>query len=128
MKFIALIYISPEDAANEDPSIIDAHLDFAESAIRAGAYVTCDGLEPPPNARTVRVRDGHAIVTDGPFAESKEVLGGFYVLDCASIDEAVTLAARIPPATHGAIEVRPIAVIPGWDEALAERTARIATA
>ena len=128
MKFIALIYVSPEDAANGDPAMIDAHLDFAESAIRSRNYVTCDGLEPPPNARTVRVRNGEAIVTDGPFAETKEVLGGFYVLDCASMDEAVALAADIPPAKNGAIEVRPIAVIPGWDEALAERTARIATA
>ena len=126
MKFIALIYVSPEDAATGDPEQIEAHLEFASSAIRAGAYVTCDGLEPPPNARTVRVRDGQAIVTDGPFAETKEVLGGFYVLDCDTMDEAVAMAARIPPAAHGAIEVRPVAVIPGWDEALAARTAAIA--
>lgn len=123
MKFIALIYVSPEDAADDDRTALDAHLDFAASAIRAGAYVTCDGLEPPPNARTVRVRDGQSIVTDGPYAETKEVLGGFYILDCATIEDAVALAAGIPAADRGAIEVRPIAVIPGWDEALATRVA-----
>jgi hypothetical protein len=56
--------------------------------------------------------------TDGPFAETKEVLGGFYLLDCKDLDEALELAARIPPAKHGAIEVRPVVDIPGWDEAI----------
>ncbi len=125
MKFIALIYVTPEAAAGGDPADIEAHLDFAAGASRAGTYVTCDGLEPPPAAKSVRVRGGRVQVSDGPFAETKEVLGGFYVLDCANIDEAVALAAGIPPAAHGTIEVRPIAVISGWDEALRERVASV---
>ena len=67
-----------------------------------------EALQPTTTATTVRVRDGEALVTDGPFAETKEDLGGFYLFECQDLDEAIELAARIPGAQHGSIEVRPI--------------------
>ena len=67
-------------------------------------------LGPTSSATTVRIRDGRQLVTDGPYAEVKEALGGYFVLDCPSFDDAVSWAARIPGASHGAVEVRPVHV------------------
>jgi hypothetical protein len=78
----------------------------------AGVLVDGGPLQPPSSATTVRVRDGEPLVTDGPFAELKEQIGGYYVLDCADLDEALRWAARIPAARFGAIEVRPLMVMP----------------
>jgi hypothetical protein len=78
----------------------------------AGVLVDSGPLQPPSSATTVRVRDGEPLVTDGPFAELKEQIGGYYVLDCADLDEALRWAARIPAARFGAIEVRPLMVMP----------------
>jgi hypothetical protein len=72
-------------------------------------------LQPPSSATTIRVREGEPFVTDGPFAELKEQIGGYYVLDCADLDEALRWAATIPAARFGAIEVRPLMVIPGHE-------------
>jgi hypothetical protein len=72
-----------------------------------GIWVTGDQLAPPRRARTVRVRDGKTMVTDGPFAETKEVVGGFDILECSSLEEAVEIAAAHPIAQMGTIEVRP---------------------
>ena len=73
-----------------------------------GTWITGDQLAPPRRARSVRVRDGKAIVTDGPFAETKEVVGGFDLLECDSLEEAVEIAAQHPVAQMGTIEVRPL--------------------
>ena len=73
-----------------------------------GAWLTGDQLAPPRRARTVRMRDGVAAVTDGPFVETKEALGGFDLIECDSFDEAVDIASRHPVAAFGAIEVRPL--------------------
>ena len=73
-----------------------------------GTWVTGDQLAPPRRARTVRVRDGKPIVTDGPFAETKEAVGGFDIIECGSLDEAVEIAAKHPLAELGTIEVRPL--------------------
>ena len=67
-----------------------------------------EGLQPSSAATTVRVRDGERVLTDGPFAETKEQLGGFYLLDCDNLDEAIDWAAKIPGAGHGSVEVRPV--------------------
>jgi hypothetical protein len=120
MKYMMLIYVDPTKMQEPEPGEIDAHLALTREAIGRGAYVTCDALESASNATSVRVRDGHTIVADGPFAETKEVLGGFYVFDCKDRDEAIELAARIPPARHGTIEIRAVAEIPGWDDAVAD--------
>ncbi len=73
-----------------------------------GIWVTGDQLAPPRRARTVRVRDGKALVTDGPFAETKEAVGGFDIIECGSLEEAVEIAAAHPVAQMGTIEVRPL--------------------
>ena len=73
-----------------------------------GIWVTGDQLAPPRRARTVRVRDGKAVVTDGPFAETKEAVGGFDIIECGSLEEAVEIAAAHPVAQMGTIEVRPL--------------------
>ena len=70
--------------------------------------MTADRLQPIAAATTVRIRNGETLVTDGPFAETKEQLGGYYVLECDNIDEALTYAAKIPAAEHGSVEVRPV--------------------
>ena len=86
---------------------------FAEEARRAGKLTDGAELAPTSAATTVRIRDGETLVTDGPFAETKEALGGYFVLDCESLDEAVAVAAKIPGAEHGAVEVRPVYVEEG---------------
>jgi hypothetical protein len=115
-----LIYVTEADMGEPAPGVMDAHLAATKEAIGRGAYVTCDALEPTASAVRVRVRDGKAIRTDGPFAETKEIIGGFYVMDCKDMDEAVDLAAKIPAPPDGCIEIRRVATIPGWDEAVAE--------
>ena len=112
MKFIALIYNEESLYANATPeqtaAIFQAHGEFGEAARAAGVFEGGDGLQGTATATTVRVRDGERLLTDGPFAETKEQLGGFYALECKDLDEALAWAARIPEAQFGAIEVRPV--------------------
>jgi hypothetical protein len=95
---------SPEEMASEMPKWNA----FTESLQAAGAMKAGDALHPPGSATTVRVRDGETQVTDGPFAETKEVLGGYYVIDVADLDTALKHAARVPNVTYGSVEVRPV--------------------
>jgi hypothetical protein len=112
MKFLALIYTDESLAANATPeqgaAIMQAYGEFTEAAREAGVYLGGDGLQATATATTVRVRDGERLLTDGPFAETKEQLGGYYGLDCKDLDEALAWAARIPGAAIGSVEVRPI--------------------
>ena len=80
---------------------------FTESIAKSGHYKGGEALQPTPTATTVRVRDGKTLSTDGPFAETKEQLGGFYLVEAKDLDEATAIAARIPGASHGCVEVRP---------------------
>ena len=105
MKFLCLVY--GEEAALQ--GVDDAHcLEYDESIRASGHCVASEALEAAATARTVRVRSGKVAVADGPFAETKEVLAGFYLVEARDLDEAVELAAKIPPAVVGSIEVRPI--------------------
>jgi hypothetical protein len=81
---------------------------FTEELRASGKMVAGDALQPTATATSVRIRDGKTLTTDGPFAETKEVLGGYYLLDVDSIDEALEWAAKLPGAKYGTIEVRPI--------------------
>jgi hypothetical protein len=128
MRF--LLFINGTEANMQDPApdTMDRHYAMAEEAIRRGAYVTCDALQPTAGATQVRVRDDRVIRTDGPFAESKEIVGGFYMVDCRDMDEAVELAAMIPAPKDGHIEVRSVLTIDGWDERIADIRARLAGA
>jgi hypothetical protein len=88
---------------------------FADECRRRGALVGGAPLQPESTATTLSVRDGRTLITDGPFVETHEHLGGYYVLDCPSLDEALELAALCPMAAVGSIEVRPLAGVPGLD-------------
>ena len=108
MQYLALIY--GDEARWENLSTEQREAEMGEYMALSQAAVTRGGneLDSTATATTVRVRDHETLVTDGPFAELKETLGGYYVFECDSIDEACTWAAKIPAARHGAIEVRPV--------------------
>ena len=110
MKFLALIYADESRWADANPEemakSMEAHNAF--SAAAGEALVGGEALEPTAAATTVRVRDGERMLTDGPYAETKEQLGGYYLLDCKDLDDALSWAARIPEAKTGAVEVRPV--------------------
>jgi len=113
MRYMMLIYTTESDAASiaEMKEVSSAHWAVMDETTRRGILCGADPLEPTSTATTVRVRDGKVTVTDGPFAETKEQLAGYYILDCKDLDEALEWAARIPSACGGAsgcIEVRPI--------------------
>ena len=106
MKYAILIYSSNEGAA--DPADYAVYMELSERETTVGGAQ----LQPVATATTVRVRDGEALTTDGPFAETKEQLGGFYLIDVPDLDDAVHWAARCPVATGGSIEVRPLGKTP----------------
>lgn len=112
MQYIYLIYTSEADDASATPErrmeVWQAYLAFTKESRDAGVYVGGEGLHPTSSATTVRVRNGKTLTTDGPFAETKEQLGGYYVLECKDLDEAIRWAAKIPGAQFGSIEVRPV--------------------
>ena len=82
--------------------------DFTKSIVQTGNFKAADRLKPVSSASTVRVRNGKATTTDGPFAETREQLGGYYMIEAKNLDEATAIAARIPSARYGSIEVRPV--------------------
>jgi hypothetical protein len=111
-RYAALIYTSEAGAPGPDSpetkQMHQAYGIYTEEVMKAGVMKGGDALLPSTTATTVRVRDGRTLTTDGPFAETKEQLGGFYLFDCRNLDEAIQWAAKIPGAQHGSIEVRPI--------------------
>jgi hypothetical protein len=117
MQYLFLIYeaeapggAGPDEA--EMAAELPAFAAFTREARERNLYLAGEALQPTATATSVRIRDGGAVVTDGPFAETKEALGGFYLLDCRDIDEAIEMAAKIPSAKRGTIEVRPIWSLP----------------
>ena len=114
MQYMLLIYSDEADEPRPGTPEMEPHMQgyfkFTEQVRSAGQLVSGDPLQPVSTATTVRVRDGKAETTDGPFAETKEQLGGYYLLDCADLDEAIALAAQIPTARFGSIEIRPVMV------------------
>ena len=115
MKYALLIYGAP-DAGPQTEEEVMAEMPqwfaYTEELNQAGANLGGEALQMPDTATTVRVRDGERITTDGPFAETKEILGGFYLIDAADLDEALGWAEKIPSAPYGSVEVRPIMEIP----------------
>ena len=112
MQFMALIYGDEGSweslAEDERRRVYDRYGAFADEARAAGVLAGGEELGATSGATTVRVRGGQAFVTDGPYAETKEALGGYFLLECRSWDEALDWAAKIPAAESGAIEVRPV--------------------
>ena len=123
MKFMTLIHsdetVWDSFSAEEREAAYDTYRAFADDARAAGVMVGGNELGPTRDATSVRVRHAETLVTDGPYAEVKEALGGYFVLECDSMDEAIDWAARIPGAAHGAVEVRPIYVDPNAEGAAA---------
>jgi hypothetical protein len=91
-----------------DRGLLPEYMAYTEELVASGAYVGGNQLQPADTATTVRVRDSETLVTDGPFTETKETLGGYYLIDVETLDEALDWAAKIPSARYGHIEVRPI--------------------
>ena len=116
MKYLCLIYDDESRWASmptgEADGIMQEYRTFTADIQRSGHMLGGDELQPTSTATTVRVRDGRTVVSDGPFAETKEQLGGFYLLEARDLNEAIQIAARIPSARMGSIEVRPIAPSP----------------
>jgi len=115
MKYLCLVYVDdnafePLDAAGQYKLDTDS-LAYDRELERRGHFIAAQALEAPAASRTVRVRNGQVSVTDGPFAETKEHLAGFILIEAGDLDEAVRLAADIPMARLGSIEVRPIMII-----------------
>jgi hypothetical protein len=112
MKFLFLIYHDETtlDALpdGEMQGLVDSALDYDEEIRRSGHYIVSNALQRVHTARTVRVRGGTVSTTDGPFAETKEQLGGFFLIEAKDMDEACEVASRFPPARLGTIEVRPV--------------------
>jgi hypothetical protein len=116
MKYLLLIYADESGWAKlsdaEQGQVFGEHMALVESLRSAGKMLGGEPLEPSATASTLRLRAGKAVVTDGPFAEAREQLGGFYLIEAGSLDDALAVAARIPEARSGAIEVRPVMPIP----------------
>jgi hypothetical protein len=110
MRYVLTIYgdASADFTPEQGAQMMAAYNAFTEEVKAAGAFVGGEGLQPTATATTVRVRDGEPLLTDGPFAETREQLGGYYLLECADLDEAVRWAAKIPGAASGCVEVRPV--------------------
>lgn len=114
MQYLLLIYRNEAEAMQADPETIKnmtaEYGAFTQSIVQSGHFKAGDALHPATSATTVRVRDGKTLMTDGPFAETREQLGGYYLIEAKDLDDAVAVAARIPGARVGSIEVRPIRV------------------
>ena len=103
-----LLLICGDESAAEHQN--DGCGGWSEEMARRGIIRGGGGLHPPSDATTIRVREGQVLLTDGPFAETKEQIGGYCVIECADLDEAIDIASRHPAATYGTIEVRPMFV------------------
>ena len=109
MKYLCLVY-PPEDF-ELTPAVIGEFLDFQRAATGAGVFVDSGRLQPVDTATTLRLQNGEAVLTDGPFAEIKEHVGGYVLLDCADLDEVIKWVTRLPGVRSGAVEIRPLLVV-----------------
>lgn len=122
MKYLILIYSNPESrqlwnqlSAEQRRGGLEAYTTLNEALAATGELIVTEALADPTMGRRVRVEAGQAIVTDGPFAEVKELVAGFYLVDCDSTDRAVEIAERIPEAAMGLVEVRPVMALSGFE-------------
>ncbi len=112
MKYLCLVYLNEKAFGDMPPSesqaLIDEHLDYDDVLRKSGHFIVAEALESVQAATTLRVRNGRVSVTDGPFAETKEQLTGFFLIEARDLNDAIQVAGRIPSARFGSIEVRPI--------------------
>src|SRR5262245_29999650 len=117
MKYMLLVYLDEKAMTHDERQhcyVESAQL--TQDLNAKGQYVAASPLHPVSTATSVRVREGKRLVTDGPFAETREQLGGFYIVEAKDLDEAMIIAEKIPPAKYGTIEIRPLMEIPGLPE------------
>jgi hypothetical protein len=114
MKYMLLIYLGEQamDASEREHCYMES-TQLAQELHKSGNFLAAAPLHPASTATSVRVRDGKQLVTDGPFAETREQLGGYFMIDAKNLDEAIAIAARIPGARVGTVEVRPVIEIAG---------------
>ena len=121
MKYMLLIYDREQDWNNLSEAgqgaIYGQYMKFGQEIKDNGNYIAGAQLHPIAAATSVRLRDDQQLVTDGPFAETHEQLGGYYLIEAKDLDEAITIAERVPPVKYGTIEIRPVLEIPGLPEA-----------
>jgi hypothetical protein len=114
MKYLCLIYYDENNLDAMSESEADALMrecfTFSDDLRKSGNYIAAEALQPVRSATTVRIRNGKASTTDGPFAETKEQLGGFYLIDARDLNDAIRVASKIPPGRLGCVEVRPLRV------------------
>ncbi len=112
MKFLCVVFVDEKKMAalsrSESQSLDDASLAYDQTLQKSGHLLAAQALEPVRSATTVKVRNGKALVTDGPFAETKEQVGGFLLIEARDREEAIRLASQVPVASYGTLEVRPI--------------------
>lgn len=117
MKYMLLVYLAENALTDEERRkcyVDSAHL--TQDLHRSGQYLGASPLQPIATATSVRLREGKRLVTDGPFAETREQLGGYYLIDAKDLDDAIGIAARVPVVNVGTIEIRPVLEIPGLPE------------
>ncbi len=117
MKYMLLVYLDEQamTEAERDQCYVES-AQLAQDLNSNGQYLDASPLRPVATATSVRIRDGKPLVTDGPFAETREQLGGYYVIEASDLDEAIGIAERIPPARYGTVEIRPVMEIGGLPE------------
>jgi hypothetical protein len=122
MKYMILIHSNEQSlalwetlTAEQQRDLGRGHRKLSEELAESGELVVSEGLADPELARWVSVRDGRTIASDGPFAEAKEHLAGFYLIDCPTVEEAIAWAAKVPDAANTEVEVRPILDMSGWE-------------
>ena len=124
MKYMFLLYGDESRWAEVTPEelqeVMQAYEVFSREVTEAGVFVSGEPLEVTSAATTVRVRDGEPVLSDGPFAETREQLGGFYVLECRDLDDAVRWATKIPAVNEGSVEIRPVPDYTAMDEEQSE--------
>lgn len=114
MKYMLLVYMNEQAMSDaERQQCYTNSVKLTQDLHSQGQYVAAAPLHPVATATSVRVREGKSLVTDGPFAETREQLGGFYIVDVKDLDEAIAVASRIPPASKGTIEIRPMMELSG---------------
>ena len=120
MQYLLLIYENEAAFANvseaEQGKIFQEYMDYTNGIRKSGNYIAGEALQPVATATSVRVRDGKRLVTDGPFAETREQLGGYFLIEAKDLNEAIGVAARIPGARKGTVEVRPVMELTGLPE------------
>ncbi len=123
MQYMILIYGDEKAYANvseaEMGKVYEAYMAYSKEMVDAKAFVSGASLKDVATATTVRIKNGKAVTTDGPFAETKEQLGGYYIVDVPTLDDAVKWAAKCPSAPFGSIEVRPLGIITAADGGIA---------